>query len=542
MSVKIIYGDVRMNKKILFILLAAIIVIAAIAGGYLLTQGPEEEAELYMVNVVCLEGGQETMDPHATAATFDLFADLLCYEQLVRIKPGQVEVEAQLAESWEVSDDGLTYTFHLKDGVKFHDGTPFNASAVKWNFDRMYAIDGPSMTHAVSIDRYEVVDNLTFKIVLNQVDMVFIWEFALEVPFMFMSPTYVEEHATEADPWAKDWMQFNECGTGPYELVEWTPLVKGTYEHWEDYRGGWKSGQVGTVNILEIPESATQLMQLLAGDLDYASSLSFEDLDQVDPSPNARLVALQGTYATNIWLNTRNPPLDNILVRQAFCHAFDFDSYVNDAMLGYAKRSDQHHVSTDIWYNPDITKYDFNLTKAAELLELAGYPGGEGIPPLSIHSVAGKYDWRTACLALQDGLAQLGVTLNLEQMTGAEWMSSVREGAADIYPLNSYRTAHPITRYLRYLSTASIPPAGWNLAYYGNETWDNMIHQMRTAVDEDTAKALALDFQEQVQLQYICIPVSERPGYFGLNERIQGYKGNPILMYVIYPYEWTVTE
>ena len=182
---------------------------------------------------------------------------LLMYDRSGNLKPF-------LAERWEVSDDLKTYTFHLRKGIKFTDGAPFNSEAVKFSFERTMKIGaGPSKVFK-TVDGIETPDDHTLVIRLKRTDGFFIpISIATTYGNQIVSPKTVKDHATPEDPLAQKWMGSHLVGTGPYKLVDYQPGVHSVFEKNPDYWRGWKGKHVDRVVIKPVREYTTRKMMLL---------------------------------------------------------------------------------------------------------------------------------------------------------------------------------------------------------------------------------------------------------------------------------------
>lgn len=212
--------------------LAAVGLVSLLAGaGQVAAQTPPN------VLVVGQIAEPKSLDPHTVTATNDFRILVNIYDGLVRFKDGTLEVEPALAESWDISEDGKTYTFKLREGVKFHDGSDFNAEAVKFNFDRMLKEDHPFYDtgpfplsfNFASVDSVNVIDPLTVEFKLKEAFAPFLSNLAYPTG-LIVSPASVEQHG-------KDYGR-NPSGTGPFEFVEWQSNQRVVIEANPDYWGG----------------------------------------------------------------------------------------------------------------------------------------------------------------------------------------------------------------------------------------------------------------------------------------------------------------
>src|SRR6056297_2263262 len=213
------------------------------------------------------------------------------YDTLVDYKPGTTEVIPALATDWDISEDGLTWTFHLRENVKFHDGNPFNAEAVRWNFNRWrmedhpYHIGGEFTYYGYMfqgfpgiIDEVNVVDEYTVEFVLTEKQAPFLNNLAM-VPFGIASPEAVKE-------WGEDYFK-HPVGTGAYKFVEWNQGDRVIIEANENY---WRErAYLDKIVFRSIPDNAARFMELQAGTIDMMDGLSPEDVAAVEDSSELKL-------------------------------------------------------------------------------------------------------------------------------------------------------------------------------------------------------------------------------------------------------------
>lgn len=315
------------------------------------------------------------------------------FEGLVGTEPGTADPAPLLAESWESSEDGLTHTFQLKEGVTFHDGTPFNAEAACANFDRWYNWTGLAASEALSyyygklfrgyvetpdtavFDSCTADGDLEATVTLKQPFAGFIP--ALSLPaFAMQSPTALEEYGadeiggTEEAPSLSEYGAGHPTGTGPYKFDEWSPGEELTLSAYDDYWG--ESGQVNKIIFRVIDDPTARRQALEAGSID--------GYDLVGPADTAALEEAGFTMVSRppftilyLAFNQAQPELQDVRVREALSHAIDKEALISQVLPEGTEVATQFMPDTVNGYNPDVTTYDYDPEKAKALLAEAGY-------------------------------------------------------------------------------------------------------------------------------------------------------------------------
>lgn len=333
------------------------------------------------------------------------------FEGLVRISR-EGEIVPQLAESWEVSDDGLIWTFTLREGVTFHDGSTFDAEDVIAKFER--AMDPESgHTHPEYYASIESVtgegNTVTFN--LSEPDATFLYNLARPDSVIFPAGTAETQRS-------------NPVGTGPFKFVEWVPGSSVRLEKFEDY---YVEGvpYLDAVTFRIIGDPNTRLAALQAGDIDMIGvALSPQAAIQVQNAPNLKLAEGANTTEITMALNNTREPFNNPLVRQAITHAIDKEAIVEGAMFGFGTVIGTHATPAEPYWT-DIEPYPYNPEKAKELLAEAGYPDGFTVDfalpePYNIERTSGEI--------IAQMLEQVGITVNLNVVEWTTWLSRIFSG------------------------------------------------------------------------------------------------------------------
>jgi peptide/nickel transport system substrate-binding protein len=267
---------------------------------------------------------------------------LSVYEGLLKYKPDSTEIIPSLAKSWEVSPDGLTYTFHLQTGVKFHDGTAMDAQAVKTSFQRRLDVGAAPSYMLQPVASMQTPDTNTFVVRLKHPVAPFLHYMASSWGPKIISPKALADHAgsDHAQTWAKE----HATGTGPFQL---TAFQRGQRYELTRFDGYWgPKAHVDKVEIRIIPDIGTQRLQLQAGDLDaILHSFPQAELASVQSNPDLQVRDFSSFLNAIIYLNTNKKPLSDPALRKALAGAIDRDSLVKEVYGPYAKPSSSTYPS-----------------------------------------------------------------------------------------------------------------------------------------------------------------------------------------------------
>ncbi len=391
------------------IAIAAIAVILVAGGGYYvgiyMPQYQKERARLLTLNI---EGAPADLDPAYAIDTDSYMIIANVFDGLTQYKRGTTEIEPALATSWDTPDT-LTFIFYLRKDITFHDGTPFDAEAVKYSFDRVYELAGaPSYLFDV-INSTEILDEYTVQVNLN-------YDFA-PFPSIMANPVASIVSPTAADELGDE---FNESpvGTGPYIFEEWilgNELVLVANE--DSFGGAPRMERVVFISILEATARKPALEQ---GEIDIVVSghILAEDLPDMENNPDLKVYTGEGVSVQYLGFNSLNAPLDDIRVRQAIAYAIDYDAIIDDAMGGVAERIGGPIPPSILGYK-EIPLIERDLDMAAQLLEEAGYPDGFEIS--LTHSIE-SLESRLVAEIIRNSLAEVNIEVRI---VGLDWESAI---------------------------------------------------------------------------------------------------------------------
>ena len=426
-----------------------------------------------------------SLDPAVSTATNDFRILVNLYEGLVRYRPGTLDVEPALAERWTVSDDGLTYRFTLRPGVTFHDGTPCDAQAVKFNFDRMLDKAHPAADTGpfplafffAAIDRVEAPDPLTVRITLKEPFAPFLSNLAYPTG-LIVSPTAV----------MKEGRGFGRrpVGTGPFRFVEWQGSRRLTIERNPDYWGA--PAKLRAVIFRPVSDPNTRAMEMLAGGLDVMVEVPADALSQFRDGDGFRVHEQAGPHLWFLILNTRHGPLQDRRVRQAVNYAIDKRAIADSLLQGTAIPARGPTAPAFDWAtDPAASGYPYDPDKARALLREAGAEGAKLTFSVA-EGGSGMLDPVAMGTAIQANLAAVGLAVTIETYEWNSFLARVNGGlgeAADMAEM-AWMTNDPDTLPYLTLRSGALPEAGgFNSGYYANPELDRLLEQARRSGDRD---------------------------------------------------------
>lgn len=353
-----------------------------------------------------------TLDPtNSWSGEPDILAQI--FETLTAYNTATGEIEPHLATEWEKNEDSTEWTFHLREGVTFHDGAPLDAEAVKASLERNAVGDGPAYLYE-AYENIEAVDDLTLQITLTAPQ-------PLDWMFSAGWGTYILSPETVAQP--QEWFETGQgAGTGPYRWVSYEPNQQAVIERYPAYWGGWEAGQVTRVTYNFVSDAATRQQLLTTGQADIGWSLPTHSLPTLEQDPNVNLYNYPIFAAQMVLLNTVRAPTDDPLVRQALAAAYPTDSVIEttyEGGAGYVTKNVSSFAAKTLGGAVDGDGFTYDLDRARELLSEAGHPDGGISFDLIVNNAFPDQ--------LQDGelwkasLAEVGVELNLLQVDSNQY-------------------------------------------------------------------------------------------------------------------------
>jgi peptide/nickel transport system substrate-binding protein len=333
------------------------------------------------------------------------------YEPLTKIN-SDGSVTPLLAESWQVSPDLKTYTFKLRKGVKFQNGEPFNAQAVKYSYDRAAGDKSTNKDKRTFASlSTQVVDEHTVVIINKEIDP--------DLPFLLGQGT-----AVIVEPKSADTNATKPVGTGPYRLENWVRGSSITLTRWDGYRNPG-AVKLRRATFRFIPDPAAQVAALLAGDVDLFPRVTPRSVPQFQNNPRFQVVVSGSRAKTILAINNKKKPLDDVRVRRAIAAAIDRKAVIQGAGDGYGAPIGSHYVPGAPGYVDTTGINPYNPDKARALLKEAGVK-----TPLELTLTLPPPPYaRQGGEVIASQLAKVGITAKLQNVEWAQWLSNTYGGA-----------------------------------------------------------------------------------------------------------------
>jgi peptide/nickel transport system substrate-binding protein len=385
--------------------------------------------------VIALRLEPPGLDPTTgAAAAISEVTQLNIYESLTRVD-ADGRIMPSLAESWTAGEDGRAYTFKLRQGVKFHDGTPFGASQVKFSYERNAAPTSTNKMKLVyaNIEAVETPDPFTVKITLKKPSSLFPQAIS-EAPGAIMTPATAETNATKP------------VGTGPYRFERWVKGDSVTLVKNPDYRDA-AAVKLQRVTFRFMGDENAQMAAMLAGDLDYLPFISaLETVDQFKGNPQFQILVGTTEGETLLDINNGRKPFDDVRVRRALNYAVDRQAVIDGAMAGFGTPIGSHFAPHHPYYVDLTAMYPHDPKKAKALLAEAGFPNGFEttlrLPPVTYARRGGEI--------VAANLAEIGIRAKLIPLEWAQWLDGVFQRkeydltiVSHVEPMDVIRYANP---------------------------------------------------------------------------------------------------
>lgn len=421
-----------------------------------------------------------SLDPHDVADNTSDNVTMMIYDRLVK-RDEKMNIVPDLAEKWSVSEDGLTWTFQLRSGVKFHDGTPFDSTAVKKSFERLAdpQLNLKRRTLFAVVEKIDTPDPLTVKFTTKE-------PFA---PFLATAahPATAIVSPAAAEKYGKD-LARNPVGTGAYKFVEWQRDEQITLVRNDEYWGP----KAKTKNLLfkPIKDASARVMALQTGETDAISHVAPTDLNRLKSDKGFSALSITSNSQRFFRFNHAKPIWSDPRVRQAVSHAIDRKAILDNVMGGIGSLS-VGPISPVVWGAPDLGAIPYDPEKAKRLLAEAGYPDGFS---MTITTTA-RYDMGVEMAeAIQAQLAKVGIKSKLEVLEWGVFTANINgkkpdEMTWDFFIMGGAPPTADADWGLRPVYTTQ-PTNANNYGFYSNKQYDELIFQAMRETDETKRKEL----------------------------------------------------
>lgn len=503
--------------------------LGGVAGGFIVASRPgAANAAKQDTLVVTSCADAVTLDPQSS---FDGQSPLIwrgVYENLLAYKGSSQEIVPHLAD-YEISSDGLLYTFTVKEGIKFTDGEPLDAAAVKFNIERQKAINLGIAFALTPIASMETPDERTVVLKLSAPSDGLLSAFAGMYSVYMISPKAIRDNEKDGD-WAQAWLRENMVGTGPYKLRKYVQSQQAVLERNEAYWRGWDGEHMDNVVIRYVKDANSARLLLERGDSDIALFLPDDMVEAMNDEGGVLVTDIPSPVQYCVVLPANVAPMNDVRVRQAIAYSFDYEGLINNMLRGHAKQARGPVPSGFIGFNPQTKQYKRDIPKAKELLAAAGFPDGGFTLKYTYET---GYWWkRPVGELLQSSLKELGIGLEIMELSPAAWsgMMSNPETAklACFGFLWSPTLATPYDYMWSMFDTAAQGAAGYNWGYYSNPEVDKLLAQGTSEPDEAKRMASYAKAQELIAEEAPALFLYEKNYRLPMNRNVEGFVFNGV--------------
>lgn len=388
---------------------AAVSGAASLVLGIAVAAAPLAGAEAKDKFVFANSSAYDNLDPHIVFDVGRVATRINLYDGLLRWQDNPPKLENWLAESYEISPDGMTYNFKLRDGAKFHDGSPIEASDVVYSMERIIALKkGASALFAGIIEpgTTKAVDKRTVQFNLTAPSAIFL---ATVPEIHVVNAELVKQHEKDGD-WGAAWLSKSDAGSGSYQLKRYDPAIGFTATRFADHFIPWGEKYFDEIEFRTVVEINSRVLGLMKGD--FQGSDGYMPQDQIIRLKNSDSIDIYEEESMRIFyaaVHNGRSPMTDINFRKALSYAFDYDGFITNILSGSVAR-DPVPLPNNIWGAPkDVKGYTYDLEKAKEHLAKVKEPPRE----LIIGVLAGYNQSEQAAALLQNGLSKIGIQSKL---------------------------------------------------------------------------------------------------------------------------------
>lgn len=444
------------------------------------TPAPEEEEGKYGgVLKVAIQADVVGLDPHLEGSYSSFLVIQQVYEGLMHFTP-EMDIEPLLAESYEVKDP-LTYEFKLRQGIKFHNGREMTSADVKYSLDRIRDPDGgsPRSQYLTAIESVDTPDDYTVVIRLSE-PFAPLLSYLANPGFDVVPQEVVEEHGD---------LVRTMVGTGPFMFVEQIPNTRTVVERNPNY---WSEGRpyLDGIEFIPMPEDRGRTDNIVTGNVDYADQIPQKDIDILEDNPDIRLEGGLSSLHDFLFFNLRNPPFDDLKVRQAIAWALDREAMTETILYGHGQAITCGKIWPYSWAYHDCNYYSGqDLAKAQQLLSESGYADGFSVVLKCGAPYKAQID---AAQMVKEWLQPLGIEVEVVPVEWSTYIDDLMSHNFDMAIVGWMGMTDPDEWVFNHYHS----DGQWNLWGYSNPTVDELLEEARTLVTPEERKPLYDEVQE----------------------------------------------
>ena len=493
--------------------------------------------------VYCSEGSPSSFNPQlVTDGTSITASSANIYNRLVEFEAGSTKIIPGLASSWEISKDKKTYTFTLRNNVKFHTTkffTPtrnFNSEDVIFSFDRQRLPKHPF--HDVSGGRYEYFEGMEMGSLIKEIkalgpDKIQITLSRPDAPFLanmamsFMSILSKEYGDNLITTNKKADMDNFPIGTGAYQFISYQ---KDSVIRYEEHKGFWgKKGNVDKLIFAITPDANVRTQKLKTGECQFATDPSPADIQEMQKNPKLTVLSDAGLNIGFLAMNVTKKPFDNVLVRQAISHALDKKTYIAAIYMNNATPA-KNLIPPTVWsYNNDVVDYEYNVELAKELLKKAGLPNGFETEMWTL-PVARPYNPNGKKMGelMQADLAKIGIKVKLLSYDWPTYLEKSKSGQHSLIQFGWTGDNGDPDNFFNVLLSCPSVKAGSNYARWCDKKFNKIVMDAKAATDLKTRTKLYEEAQVVAHKEAPVVNIAHSKTFKAMTKNIKGYTLDPL--------------
>jgi len=440
------------------------------------------------------------------------------FEPLVRVDETGKEIEPALAESWEISEDGLVYTFSMRP-AKFHDGTDVTVEDVVFSLQRAKE-EGLWNWSLANVDTIEAIDESTVEITLKEASAQFLSGLAL------FSNGIFPKDAFEAAESPEEFFLNTPIGTGPFMVGDWLVgefmvLEKNPY-YWEEGEDGEPLPYLDEVRLVQVGEDTTRVLQVQSGEVDATDAVPFSQVEQLDQDPVADLTLWPSTQTYYIFLNHDVPPFDDVNVRRALNYAIDREALMDAVLYGQGQVATSFMPPAGPCWNPNLEGWPYDLERAQELIAESSYPDGHSGATIEVPS--GRVIGRDQATILQSMWSEIGIEVEVNEIEGA--LLSDKFSNETFQAISGYQWTNDVIDPQQQVAFFVVDPAlhsGWT-----NERAVELAERAGVEQDPEERCEMYYEVQEIYNDEAVTVPLYHTPFTTFINKDVEGFYQIPL--------------
>ncbi len=497
--------------------------------------------------------GIATLDPAFAKSQVLIWPVNQIFNGLVQMD-NELKIQPCIAKNWEISDNGETYTFYLKNDIKFHDNEifPNGAGRLVNAYDFEYSLNriidpktgspGAWIFNQVKEEGIKALNDSTLRIKLKNSFPAFLG---------LLSMQYCSVVPKEAIDFYKQDFRNNPVGTGPFQFKFWKEgekliLVK-NLDYFEKDEKGNPLPYLDAVSITFINDKQSEFLEFLKGNIDFISGLSPANKDELitrngrlNPKYESSIKMLTQPYLNTEYLGflldtskiiNKNSPVLNKKVRQAINYGFD-----RNKMMKFLRNSIGIPATNGFIpkgmpsFSDQVAGYSYNPGKTRDLLKEAGFPGGEGLPPINLTTTS---DYLDLCEYIQQELSQFGIVLNIDVSTGATFREMVASSKLEFFR-GSWIADYPdAENYMALFYSKNFSPVGPNYTHYSNKTFDELYEKAMKETNDSIRFEIYNQMDQLIINDAVVVPLYYDEVVRFVNNNIRGFESNPMNLLIL---------